>query len=74
LAHETVNALVVDLPALPVQLRGDPAVSIGGPFSRHSLDGLFQALVFFLDPGSIVIAAAAGSPAVGRLSVQDRLL
>ncbi len=58
LTHETVHALVVDLPALPIQLFSDPAVSIGGPFSRHSLDGLFQTLAFLLDPGRIVITAA----------------
>jgi len=57
LTHETVHTLVVDLPALPVQLFSDSAVSIGGPLSRNSLDGFFQALVFFLDPGGIVIAA-----------------
>ena len=36
LTHETVHALVVNLPALPIQLFSDPAVSIGRPFSRHS--------------------------------------
>ena len=48
-----VHLFVVDFSALPVKLLSDPAISIGGPFSCHGLDGLFQVLVFFLNPGRL---------------------
>ena len=61
LAHEALNVFAVDLPALALQLGGQPTRAITRPLSRHLLQSGTQ-LVLIVCLGVIIVAAAGYLP------------